>query len=88
MVRSAVPASKPCRLSALPDNAELVTTFLRSKPERNYCHSCVSENTGVGPELQVNKIVQPLAQSSKEWRYTATLCDGCGRSRKCIKFVG
>jgi hypothetical protein len=69
------------------DKAEIVTTFLRSKPERYYCHSCVSENTGVGPETQVNQIVQPLGQS-REWRYGATVCDGCGRSRKCIKFVG
>ena len=71
----------------MPDNVAIVTTFLRSKPERYYCHSCVSENTGVGPAAQVNQIVQPLG-NAREWRYTSTQCDGCGRSRKCIKFVG
>jgi hypothetical protein len=69
------------------DNAAIITAFLRSKPERYYCHSCVSENTGVGPAAQVKAVLRPLAQS-REWRYTATLCDGCGRSRECIKFVG
>jgi hypothetical protein len=69
------------------DNAAIVTSWLRSKPERYYCQSCVSENTGVGPATKVNKIVEPLG-NTREWRYTATLCDGCGRSRKCIKFVG
>ena len=69
------------------DNAAIVTAFLRTKPGRNYCHSCVSENTGVGPAAQVNRIVEPLGNVG-EWRYTATQCDGCGRSRKCIKFVG
>ena len=70
------------------DNAEIITSWLRSKPERYYCHSCISENTGVYPAAQVNKIVRPLAQASKEWRYSSTCCDGCARNRSCIKFVG
>ena len=69
------------------DNAEIVTSWLRSKPERYYCHSCISENTGIYPAAHVNKIVRPLA-ASKEWRYTSTSCDGCARNRTCIKFVG
>ena len=72
----------------MPDNAEIVTDWLRSKPDRHYCHSCITENTGIRPAAQVNQIVRPLAQAQREWRYMNTLCDGCGRSRKCIKFVG
>jgi hypothetical protein len=72
----------------VPDNAEIVTDWLRSKPGRYYCPTCVSENTGVRPAAQANQLVRPLAQAPKEWRHTDTLCDGCGRSRKCIKFVG
>jgi len=69
------------------DNAAIVTSWLRSRRERNYCQTCVSENTGVGPAAHVNKIVRALG-NTHDWRYTDTLCDGCGRSRNCIKFVG
>jgi hypothetical protein len=72
----------------MPDNTEIVVSWLRSKPGRYYCQTCITENTGVAPATQVNQIVRPLAPASKEWRYMSTTCDGCGRSRKCIKFVG
>lgn len=70
------------------DNAERVTRWLRSKPSRRYCQTCITENTGVGPQAQVNQIVRPLAQAPKEWRYDKTMCDGCGRDRKCVAHVG
>jgi hypothetical protein len=70
------------------ENAERVTSWIQSKPGNYYCQSCITENTGIGPQAQVNKILRPLAQAPKQWSYTSTLCDGCGRTRKCIRFVG
>ena len=74
------------RLSAV-DNAGIVTSWLKSKPGNYYCQTCITENTGVKPPAQVNQIVRPLAEA-REWRYMSTQCDGCRRTRKCIRFLG
>lgn len=70
------------------DNAGVVGDWLRSKPGRHYCQTCITENTGVRAPNQPNRLVGPLARAPREWRYSDTLCDGCGRDRKCIAFVG
>ena len=76
-----------CRVSRMPDNATVVTNWLRSKPGRYLCQDCISVHTGVAPVNQVNQIVRPLGQT-REWRYTKAPCAECGRNRKCITFVG
>jgi hypothetical protein len=72
----------------MPESAEVVPDWLRSKPGRYYCHSCITENTGVVTSAQASQIERPLAEAPNDWRYMSTTCDGCGRSRKCIKFLG
>jgi hypothetical protein len=72
---------------AMSDNVSTVTGWLRTKPGQYYCQRCITENTGVKPEAQVNQIIRPLEQA-REWRYRKTMCDGCKRERKCVAFAG
>jgi len=71
----------------MPDNASIVTSWLRTKPGQYYCPRCITENTGVRPDAQVNQIIRPLGQAH-EWRYRKTMCDGCKHERQCVAFTG
>ena len=71
----------------MPDNASVVSDWLKSKKDQYFCHHCISENTGVKNQAQVSQLTRPLG-NAKEFRYRKTICSSCHRDRTCAGFVG
>ena len=71
----------------MPDNATIITAWLKTNKGKYFCHACVSAATGVSPSAQVNQIIRPLGQS-KDFRYMKTTCSGCTADRNCVGYFG
>lgn len=69
----------------MPDNATIVTNFLKANPKQYFCVPCLMQATGVAPFAQVNQIVRPL-EHAKDYRYLKTTCSACSRDLKCVGF--
>jgi hypothetical protein len=71
----------------MPDNAKIISDWLRSKKGQFCCHTCISENTGVTNQAQVSQLTRPLG-NTKEFQYRKTTCARCQRERTCAAYVG
>jgi hypothetical protein len=71
----------------MPDNAEAVANWLRSKPGSFFCDDCTSAEASVTPRQQVNPIARALALSD-DYERKKTTCSMCGREKLCSAFVG
>lgn len=71
----------------MPDNATIVTTWLKARKGQYFCHTCIGKATGVEPPQQVNQIIRPLGQS-RDFRYMKTNCSECRGDKMCVGFFG
>jgi hypothetical protein len=71
----------------MPDNATILTDWLKTRRKQYFCHRCLIAGTGVKPAAQVNQIVRPLA-NAKEYRYFKTTCSACAADRMCVGYFG